>query len=47
MVVEWENTTEQEALEDNRLWVPCDSDAMDRLCNADLPSDWLIKKEYK
>jgi len=47
MVFNWENVTEQEILKDERLWVPCDSDALDRLCEANLSKDWLAKKEEK
>jgi hypothetical protein len=43
MVVEWENVTEKEILKDERLWVKCDADAMERLCDADIPTDWLTK----
>jgi len=30
---------------DPKLWVPCASDAIERLCNSNIPKDWLIKKQ--
>jgi len=33
----------KEMQSDQRLWVKCDADAMERLCDADIPTDWLTK----
>ena len=46
MVLTWKNAEEYiECVKDERLWVPCKPDALDRLCKTDLPKDWLTRKE--
>jgi len=29
--------------DDPNFWVRCDADAMERLCDANIPTDWLTK----
>jgi len=29
--------------DDPNFWVKCDADAMERLCDANIPTDWLTK----
>ena len=29
--------------DDPNFWVKCDADAMERICNANIPTDWLTK----